>query len=453
MNPSPTPPSIRDLPPHAFDAEQGVCGCCLLDALKVDECLQAGVAAEWFYDLRHRRLWDIMVGLMEEGSPIDMISVGEKANSSGLLTDVGGLAYLSELMDKVPSAANSAYYVSIVKDRFIRRRMLQAILDGQAKARNEQVDAEEALADLEVAVGECRIGSAKGESMGAKATMALVLDTLQERAALAKEKGNGLTGVPTGFRTLDRMTAGFQRGELSLVAARPSVGKSAFLSNVVRTACVEAGVPTLMLTAEMSEEQVGRRLLGDVASVDGRITRNGDIVNVPSYTGEQRRLISASARIAKSPLFIRYIKGISIEEVGAIIRSHVRKHGIGLVTVDYVQLIRPLHSTGSRAYDVGEVAEKLKDYAVSNNIPILAAAQLNRESDKGSRAPGLHDLKDSGQLEQAGEMILLIHRDTSNSPTEAEIHLAKQREGEIGVIPMGYIPQFCRFTEQAVVPA
>jgi len=450
---TPTPPSIRDLPPHSFDAEQGVCGCCLIDPLKVDECLQAGMAPEWFYDLRHRRLWEIMVKLMEDGCPIDMITVGEKANATGVLSDVGGLAYLSELMDKVPSAANSAYYVGIVKDRFIRRRMLQAILDGQTKARNEQVDAEDALADLEVAVGECRIGSAKGESMGAKATMALVLDTLQERAALAKEKGNSVTGVPTGFRTLDRMTAGFQRSELSLVAARPSVGKSAFLSNVIRAACVEAGEPTLVLTAEMSEEQVGRRLLCDVASVDGRITRNGDIVNVPSYTGEQRRLISASARIAKSPLFIRYIKGVPIEEIGAIIRSHVRKYGIGLVTVDYVQLIRPLHSTGSRAYDVGEVAERLKDYAVSNRIPILAAAQLNRESDRGDRAPGIHDLKDSGQLEQAGETILLIHRDTVNSPTEAEVHLAKQREGEIGMIPMGYIPQFCRFTEQAVVPA
>ena len=447
------PQSLRDLPPHSMEAEQGVLGCCLLEAQKVDDALQYGAAPEWFYDLRHRQLFTAMVAMVEEGVGIDMITVAQRMKGSGTLDEVGGLAYLSELMDKVPSVANLQWYLETLKDMFIRRRLAVAIANGASRVRNENFKAEEVLVEIEAAIDGCRIGQAEAESIGAKAAASMVVDTLQERAELAKAKGGGVTGVPTGFRTLDRMTAGFQRGELSLVAARPSVGKSALLGNFIRSAAVDHSVPTLVITAEMDVEQVTRRLACEMASVNGTIVRNGDIFNVPSYQAERRRLVSATARVAKAPIFFRYIKGLSIEETGAIIRSHVRKYGVGLVTVDYLQLLRPMHSTGSRAYDVGEVAESLKDFAVRNRVPIVAAAQLNRESDKGARAPGLHDLKDSGQLEQAGEMILLIHRDTVNSPTEAEVHLAKQREGEIGMIPMGYIPQFCRFTEQAVVPA
>lgn len=448
-----SPQSIRDLPPHSMEAEQGVLGCCLQDSQKVDDALQYAANPEWFYDLRHRQLFTAIVAMVEEGVGIDMITVGQRMKGSGTLDEVGGLSYLSELMDKVPSTANLPWYLETLKDMFIRRRLTSAIADGASRVRNENFKAQEILVGIEAAIDGCRIGNAEAESIGAKAAAGSVVDTLQERAALAKEKGGGVTGVPTGFRMLDRMTAGFQRGELSLVAARPGVGKSAILGNFIRSASVDNGIPSLVITAEMSVEQVTRRLACEMASVDGRIVRNGDIVNVPSYAGEQRRFVSAIAKISKAPIYTRYVKGMSVEEIGAVIRSHVRKYGVGFVTVDYVQLIRPMNSTGSRAYDVGEVAEALKDFAVRNNVPIVAAAQLNRESEKGTRTPGLHDLKDSGQLEQAGEMILLIHRDLKESPTEAIVDLAKQREGEIGMIPMGYIPQFCRFTEQAVVPA
>ncbi len=448
-----TPPSIRDLPPHSLEAEQGVIGCCLIDSQKVDEALQHGATPDWFYDLRHRQLFAAVVSMVEEGIGIDLITVSHRMKGLDTLEAVGGLAYLSQLMDAVPSAANLQWYLETLKDMFIRRRLSAALAEGSGRVRNENFKASDILIEVESAIDGCRIGNAEAESISAKVAASTVWDTVQERAALAKAKGGGVTGVPTGFRGLDRMTAGFQPGELSLVAARPGVGKSAILGNFVRAAALDNRIPTLVITAEMSVEQVTRRLACEMASVDGRIVRNGDIINVPSYSAEQRRFATAVAKLVKAPIYTRYVKGMSVEEIGAVIRSHVRKYGIGLVTVDYVQLIRPMHSTGSRAYDVGEVAEALKDFAVRNNVPVVAAAQLNRESEKGTRAPGLHDLKDSGQLEQAGEMILLIHRDLKESPTEALVDLAKQREGEIGMIPMGYIPQFCRFTEQAVVPA
>jgi replicative DNA helicase len=222
--------------------------------------------------------------------------------------------------------------------------------------------------------------------------------------------------------------------------------------NFARAAAVDSRVPTLVLTAEMSIEQMARRLVCEVASVDGKIVRNGDIYNIPSYASEQRRLVSSAARVQKSPIFWRYVKGMAACEVGALIRSHVRKHGVGLVVIDYLQLLEPDHRTGAMTYDIGTVAESLKGFGVKNNVPIICAAQLNRECAKGNRRPQISDIGDSKQIEQAGEVIMLIHRDTEEDPTKAEVNLAKQREGETGVIPMGYVPAWCRFTEEAVVP-
>lgn len=440
------------LPPHSFESEQGVLGCCLIKQEKLDEALQAGVTRQWFYDSRHGDLYQVMVETYNRAIPGDLITTGAALKAADKLDTVGGLAYLSELMDSVPSAENISYYIDILRDYFIRRRLMHALADGQSKARNEQISAESLMASVETMVDECRIGSAEQESFTSKQAMGMVTDGLQERALKAKESG-GVTGIPTGMKRLDRMTSGFQKGELSLVCARPSVGKSALLMNFVRSAAVDHSIPTLVLTAEMSIEQMARRLTCEVSSVDGSIVRNGDIFNVPSYTAEQRRFVSAAARISKSPIFWRYVKGMCSSELGALVRSHVRKHGIGLVVVDYLQLIQPDRFTGATTTDVGSVAEALKSIAVKNNLPVICAAQLNRECAKGGRRPALHDIGDSKQIEQAGELIMLLHRDTEEKPTYAEVNIAKQREGETGMIPMSYIPQFCRFTEEAVVPA
>lgn len=440
------------LPPHSIEAEQGVLGCCLLNQEKLDVCLQFGMTRQWFYDLRHSAIFDALVATYNRAAPGDSIIIAQALKESGKLEAAGGLAYLSELPDKVPSAEIVTHYAQILRDYFIRRRLMFALADGQLKVRDERETADNLMASVESAIDQCRIGVAEAESMTSKEAVATVIDTLQERAEKAKES-SGVTGVPTGFKQLNRMTAGWQAGELILVCARPAVGKSALLMNFARAAAVDSRVPTLVLTAEMSIEQMARRLVCEVASVDGKIVRNGDIYNIPSYAAEQRRLVTAAARVQKSPIFWKYVKGMAACEVGALIRSHVRKHGVGLVVIDYLQLLEPDHRTGTMTYDIGTVAESLKGFGVKNNVPIICAAQLNRECAKGNRRPQISDIGDSKQIEQAGEVIMLIHRDTEEDPTKAEVNLAKQREGETGVIPMGYVPAWCRFTEEAVVPA
>lgn len=439
------PSRVEGLPPHSLEAEQATIGCYLLQAESIDASLQSGVQGEWFYDLRYRDLHTALAEMWNKGEVVDLVTVGNKLKQTGQLEEIGGLSHLAELMDAVPSAANLSYYTEILKDKFIRRRLNAALLDARQAIFTSEEGADAILAKTESVIDSCRVAGGTTESMTSKQVVREMVDELQERYAKSISN-HGITGIATGFKRMDGKTCGLQAGELTIVCARPGVGKSVFLLNIAQSVGVEQDIPCLFLTAEMTPRALIQRIACNLANVDAINVRNASIC----ATGNeplQRKFLSACSRVSKSKILWKDVRRQTVSQLGAIIRSHVRKHGIKAVFVDYLQLIKADSKGEKRTYDLGEVAEALKDFAVANNIPVIAACQLNRDNEKRGGRPKLSDIADSKQIEQAGELIILLYRD-DETPEKAEVIIAKQRSGPTGIMPMLFEGKYLRFSEE-----
>lgn len=429
-------------PPNSIEAEQGVLGCCLLDSTSIDKCSETGLLPHWFFDLRHRTLWDTLRDMREAGMPTDLITLVQNLKDAQQFDGIGGLAYISGLQDAVPSAANLSYYTEILREKFQLRRVL-ATASGIAARIQDSPDkpAETLLEEAETSIREARSESAPKLSTTAKRAVHQFLDKLQDRF----QNKDKLSGIPTGFKRLDTMLDGLQLAELTLIAARPSIGKTSIGASMALTAAINHDIPTLFITLEMSESALVRRMVSDLSGVSMKTLRSGNLT-----ADDFRAVTTATAKIAKAPIFFEEaIGGAPVSKIVSMIRRAQRQHGVQLVVIDYIQKIQSDKTEEKRTYEIANVSGALQRATRSTGVAILALAQLNRENEKGKgRAPTLTDLADSKQLEQDADTVILLHRKREEATGDALLIVAKQRDGECDAIKLGFDGRCCRFTDQ-----
>jgi replicative DNA helicase len=416
--------------------ELGVLGACLIGSMETAADAIAQVQPGMFSNDMVKESLELVDTILKDGGKPGLDTMGrawKKAYSKKPMP----VDLWSQAMDACPSEHNLSYHLQGVREAFVRRRLREAGQRLMTDSSNTSTPVDAAIAQLEANI------SMDQETTPAMANSKTVvsgfLDNLQERW---NNRGK-LSGITSGIPMLDRMTDGIQRGEMLLVAARPSIGKTAMGVSITQAACINEGVPTLFVTAEMSERALMRRLVSTVASVSMQHIKTGNLEE-----GDFRKLSTAGARISKSPLhFLDVSSGGTVATVTASIRRAVRRHKVQLVIIDYLQKIQPTEKLEKRTYEVAEVSGKLKGCAVSSNVAIVCLAQVNRESEKEkNRAPKLSDLSDSGQIERDADTVCMLDRNRAEPRGEAKLIVAKQRDGECGIVKLWYEGQYCRFT-------
>lgn len=435
---------IDRLPPHSIEAEQGVLGCILLDPVEsmglCADGLKAGAAA--FYDLRHQTLFGCLHGMHNASQPMDIISVQQRLRDDGRLESVGGIEYLAGLQDSVPSAAILSHYLAIVREKHTLRKLLNTCAGAIARVHEHEGEVESLLDEVEgdiLRINEDRLAESNGSGLcNSKHVLKEFLTELEHRHATQ----GTIHGIRSGFHKFDNMTDGIQRGELLVIAARPSIGKTAIAVTIANSACVQDKVPTLIITCEMSQRSLMRRLVSVVSSVPMQTLKKGCITE-----GDSKALTAAQIAIGRAPLhFLDAIGGHTIASICTAIRRAVKSHGVQLVILDYLQKVRPTKAHEKRTYEVAEVSGRLKSIAVTEGVAVISLAQLNRESEKDKESrPRMTHLADSGQIERDADTLCLLHRERGEAQGDAELIVAKQRDGECGIVNLKYDGQFCRF--------
>jgi replicative DNA helicase len=450
------PAKVDRLPPHSIEAEQGVLGCALLSPNDcLGECIEKFAGGpEVFYDLRHRAIYELLTEMYDRKNAIDIITVQQALKDKQQLDAVGGLAYLASLPDAVPSAANLAYYVEIVREKFVLRRMIGTCTDvvGRAYQHQGEVDAllDEVERDILRISGE-RISS---ESPDIKKLVHRAIHIIEDY----HQRQGKLGGLATGFMDLDRMTDGLHEGEMIVIAARPSMGKTSLAMNVVEHVVTQARVPVAVFSLEMTAEALVMRMMSSLARVNSRNIRDG-------FLSERdfARLTTAAGQLAKAPLFIDDSSGLSILQLRAKARRMAQQHGIKLFVIDYLQL---LHSTARRAenrqQEIADISNGVKALAKELKVPVIVLSQLNRELEKDkNRKPRLSDLRESGAIEQDADLVALLYKpssgDDDDSPgPEADgipvnLLIAKQRNGPTGDVNLTFLKSYTRFESAAKI--
>src|SRR5215471_2281265 len=401
------PGSAQDIhrtPPHSVDAEQGVLGSMLISPRDtIAECVEK-INEEYFYVPAHRTIYNVLVDLWNVGQAIDLITFTQVLRDRHLLDSVGGAAFVTSLFTFVPTAANVGYYLEIVRDKYILREIISAATESVRRAYEEQDEVNNLLDEVEqriFAVGEDRF---KGQMLSMKDQ---VMGTLESIEKLFENKG-AITGVSTGFRDLDKLTSGLHRSEMIVIAARPSMGKTALAINIAEHAAVEANLPVAIFSLEMSAQQLVQRMLCSRARVNLAKTRDGFLAEA-----DFPKLTHAASKLAEARIFIDDTAGLSILELRAKARRLKAQQDVRLIIVDYLQLLR---STSRRAQDnrqleISEISAGLKGLAKELKIPVIVVAQLNRQPEQRSGGkPRLSDLRESGSIEQDADLVALLVR-------------------------------------------
>ena len=438
------------VPPHSVEAEQAVLGGVLLDNDAWDRI--AGIVnGAHFYRSDHRVVFDAVSGLCEEGRPCDAVTVAERLDRDGQLDTVGGLAYLAELAENTPSAANIVAYAEIVRERAVLRELIRTSTEiADTAFRPQGRGAFELLDDAERRIFEIaeRGRSGRRESVAIRDVLSGVMERIDELSRL----DNPITGVPTGFQDLDQKTAGLQRGDLIIVAGRPSMGKTAFAMNLVEEAAIRAKLPVIVFSMEMPAEQLTMRMLSSLGRIDQQKVRTGRLGH-----DDWPRLTSQVALLNDTDIFIVDDSSVTPTELHARCRRLKREHGIGLVVIDYLQLMFVPGSRENRATEISEISRSLKALAKELMVPVVACSQLNRRlEERQNKRPVMSDLRESGAIEQDADLILFIYRDEvydeeSKHKGKAEIIIGKQRNGPIGSVDLAFLGRFARFEDYTSV--
>ena len=437
--------TLRKVPPQSLDAEESVVGGVLFDTHALDRVIEV-LGVDDFYRESHRKIFRAMLALSEKGEPIDLITLSDVLKARGELQEIGGATYLAELIDKVPSAANIAHYARIVREKAVLRSLINVCNDITGRCYSGQEDIDLFLDEAErliFDVSEKRVRPSFFK-MGD-----MIMDTIKTVERLFERK-ELVTGVPTGFLDLDRMTAGLQPSDLIIVASRPSMGKTSFVLNVAQYVALHANIPVGIFSLEMSKEQLVLRMLCSEARVDNAKVRTG-------YLGERDfpRLAMAAGRLAEAPIYIDDTPGQNVLELRAKSRRLKREANIGLVIIDYLQLMRGLDAQENRTQELSEISRSLKSLAKELNIPVVALSQLNRQVEqRADRRPMMADIRESGAIEQDSDVILFIYRDEvykqdSQDEGIAEIIIGKQRNGPTGTVRLAFRREYTRFDNLA----
>jgi replicative DNA helicase len=438
---------FRKVPPQSIEAEESVLGGILIDNNALDRALEL-IIAEDFYREAHRKIMRAIIELSERHEPVDLVTLADALRGRNELQDIGGAAYLAELTERVPTAANVAHYARIVKDKAILRALIEtsteiALRSYEAPANVETfLDQAEhqifALSERKTRPSFFRVRDIVIESMKA-------VEQLYERQEL-------VTGVPSGFIDLDKKTAGLQPGDLIIVAGRPSMGKTAFAINIAEYAALEAKTGVAVFSLEMSKEQLVFRMLCSQARVDQSKVRAG-------YAAQRDypKLAIAADRLSEAPIYIDDTPALSVLELRAKARRLKRERdaNLGLIVVDYLQLMRGSLSADSREQEISGISRSLKALAKELSVPVMALSQLNRQVEsRAEKKPVMADLRESGAIEQDADVIMFLFRPVVYDPKNADEHdaeviIGKQRNGPTGTVPLTFFPEYTRFENRA----
>jgi replicative DNA helicase len=439
------------VPPHSVEAEQSVLGGLLLDNLAWDRAGDLLTEGD-FYRHEHRLIYAAIGSLVAQSKPADVITVFEQLQALGKAADCGGLAYLNALAQSVPSAANMRRYAEIVRERSILRKLIAASDEIATSAFNPQGRAVTTVLD-EAESRIFQIGEeGSRQRQGFQSIDKLVVQLIDRVQELHDNGAEEVTGVRSGFYDLDRMTAGFQKGDLIVLAARPSMGKTAFALNIAEHVAVQEGLPVLVFSMEMGAAQLALRLVGSLGRINQQNLRTGRL-----DSGEWERLTDAVERLGQVQLLIDETPGLTSSELRARARRMARQFGtLGLIVIDYLQLMSG--SSGSdenRATELGEISRGLKGLAKELQCPVIALSQLNRSVEsRNDKRPMMSDLRESGAIEQDADVIMFIYRDDyynkdSKEPGVSEIIIAKQRNGPVGTVKLTFLKPLTRFDNLA----
>ena len=436
---------LPNLPPHNPHAEASLIGGAMLENTRFDDV--GDVAPSDFYIPEHRELWEALSALASEGRPFDLVTVAERLERTGRLEAAGGLAYVGQIVNDTPSAANAEHYARMVRSNATLRRLAQACQNGLERALSPgETDAATLAAEIEASVYRA---AERMSDQGPRSAAELVPDLLRDLDD--RSRGEGPRGVRTGLTDLDRALGGMDPGQLILIGARPGIGKSALALGIALNVAVEQGRPVALFTLEMSAHEVGQRALGSVAGVPVTRLRSGRL-----EASDWDAVSSASGILHRAPLHIDETGGIRPAELRARVRRIKRRAGdLGLVVVDYLQLMQGDRDrrTDNRVGELTHISGSLKALAKEVGAPVLALSQLNRGlENRANRRPMLADLRESGSLEQDADVVLLLFRDDESAPGSAEIIIAKQRNGPTGTVRVAWRGELARFDSAARLP-
>ncbi len=433
------------VPPHSISAEQSVLGGLMLDNDAWDKVLDR-VGEEDFYRKEHRLIYRSIRELADRDDPLDVVTLAEMLESSDQLEEAGGFSYLGSLANETPSAANITAYADIVRERSVLRQLINVGVDISNSAFNtEGRDISELLEMAEQRVFQIA-EQRQRDSRGFMPIKTLLVTAVDRIETLFQQEGS-ITGVSTGFDDLDEMTSGLQPSDLIIVAGRPSMGKTSFAMNLAETAAIRGDKPVAVFSMEMPGEQLAMRLMSSLGRIDQHRIRTGALED-----DEWPRMTSAINILAEAKLFIDDTAAISPTEVRARCRRLAKDHGqLGLIVLDYLQLMHSPGSGDNRVAEISDISRSLKGLAKELNVPVVALSQLNRNLEqRPNKRPVMSDLRDSGSIEQDADVIIFIYRDevyNEDSPDKgtAEIIISKQRNGPIGTTRLTFLGQYTRF--------
>jgi len=436
---------LKKTPPHNIEAEKAVLGGILVSNEKLNVVLSI-IVPEDFYKDAHRRILEKIIRLVDTGRPVDLLALTEELQKSRELEGSGGAAYLSSLMDGIPKSLNIEYHARIIKEKALLRRLILSSAQIIKSSYDQKEEADQLLDEAQAAIldvaeqrikpGFVRVGDLTEESLE-------IIDTLRNR----KE---AVTGVPSGFRDLDSLTSGFHASEFVVIAARPSMGKTALCLNISQHVALKTDYAAGFFSLEMSKEQVVLRLLCSEAQLDLKKARTG-------FIGEREfeRLKLASEALASAKIFVDETAALSVMEMKAKSRRLKMEHNLDIVFVDYMQLMRPGLRLENRTQEMSFISRSLKELAKELRIPVVGISQLSRapEKNRSKPIPQLSDLRESGAIEQDADVVIFIYRPEFYNPEDetlqgiAEVNIAKQRNGPIGKVKMVFLKEYARFAD------
>ncbi|AYC28399.1 replicative DNA helicase [Paenisporosarcina cavernae] len=435
-------PIMDRVPPHNQEAEQSVIGAIFLEPqalITAAEILQP----DDFYRVAHQRIFQTLLRLSDQGKAIDVVTVTEELASKKELEDVGGISYITEIANAVPTAANIAHYARIVEEKALLRRLIRVATTIVEDGFTREDEVEALLSEAEKKMMEVANRKNSGDFRHIKDVLVQTYDNIE---LLHARKGD-ITGVPTGFRDLDRITAGFQRNDLIIVAARPSVGKTAFALNVAQNVATKANENVAIFSLEMGAEQLVMRMLCAEGNIDAQVLRTG------ALTAEDwRKLTMAMGTLSNAGIFIDDTPGIRINEIRSKCRRLKQEYGLGMILIDYLQLIMGSgNGKDNRQQEVSEISRSLKALARELQVPVIALSQLSRGVEqRQDKRPMMSDLRESGSIEQDADIVSFLYReDYYDKETEnqnmIEIIIAKQRNGPTGTVTLAFVKEFNKF--------
>lgn len=432
---------IKRVLPHSVEAEQSVIGSMIMDRDAIMTASEV-ITSEDFYQSQYGVLFDAMLELYNEGKPVDLVTLQERLREKDVPPEISSLEFAKDLLDAVPTSANVRHYATIVQEKSMLRKLIKvneeiANTCYLAKERTEDI-----LEETEKKIFDLLQYRSTGDFVPIKQVVLNALDKIEKAS---KNKGT-VTGIPTGFIDLDYKTSGFQPSDLILIAARPSMGKTAFVLNVAQNMAFKEGKTVAIFSLEMSKEQLVNRLFSLESKVDSQALRTGNLTDE-----DWAKLIEGAAVVGKSNLIIDDTPGISIAELRSKCRKFKLEHNLGIIIIDYLQLMSGGKRSESRQQEISDISRSLKAVARELNVPVVALSQLSRAVEqRPDHRPMLSDLRESGAIEQDADVVMFLYRDDYyNKDTDkkniAEVIIAKQRNGPIGTVELVWLPNYTKF--------